>query len=138
MQHDLQLGQLSVQSQALLDPSKGLCSWSSTDLQSLGRTAFGSTPELNAAPSISTLASHSYDGLDLETICFPSACIQLSLGQQSPFELQPQGMGVGRLLHWLLSGARKKGIWLETHTNDPFLAARGKTGRTRWWGQPEQ
>lgn len=109
MQHELQLGQLSVQSQALLDPSKGLCSWSSADLQ-FGKdsNAFGSMPELNTAPSISSLASHSNDGLDLETICFPSACIQLSLGQQSPFQLQPQGMGVGRLLHWLLSVARKK------------------------------
>lgn len=77
--------------------------------------AFGSTPELNAAPSISSLASHSYDGLDLETICFPSACIQLSLGQQSPFQLQPRGMGVGRLLHWLLSVARNKDFgWRHT------------------------
>lgn len=44
-------------------------------------------PELNAAPSISSLASPPYDVLDLETICFPLACIQLSLGQQSPFQL---------------------------------------------------
>lgn len=101
-------------------------------------SAFGSVPELNTAPSISSLASHSYDGLDLGTICFPSACIQLSLGQQSPFQLQPRGMGVGRLLHWLLSVARKRRIRLETHSNDPFLAGRGKTGRTCWSGQPEQ
>lgn len=93
---------------ALLDPSRGLCSWSSADLQ-FGKdsSAFGSTPELNTAPSISSLASHSHDGLDLGTICFPSACVQLSLGQQSPFQLQPQGMGAGRL-HCLLSVARKK------------------------------
>jgi len=55
-------------------------------------------PELNAAPSISTLASPQYDGLDLETICFPLACIQLSLGQQSPFQLQPLGTEVGNHL----------------------------------------
>lgn len=71
-------------------------------------------PELNTAPSISSLASHSYGGLDLETICFPSACIQLSLGQQSPFQLQPLGMGVGKPLHLLLSAAKKPSLTGDT------------------------
>lgn len=94
----------SVYSQALLDMNKGLCSRSSATLQfGKDHITFGSMPELNTALSISSLASHSYDELDLETICFPSACIQLSLGQQSPFQLQPLGMGVGMPLAALCS-----------------------------------
>lgn len=75
-------------------------------------------PELKAAPSISSLASPPYDGLDLETICFPLACIQLSLGQQSPFQLQPLGTEVGN--HLPLSSLQLESeFWLQLHANKP-------------------
>lgn len=91
------------------DPNKSLCSRSSATLHLReDNIVFGSMPELNAALSISSLASHSCDGLDLETICFPSACVQLSLGQQRPFQLQPLGMGLRNPLPLLLCAAEQQ------------------------------
>lgn len=107
-------------SQAPPDLNKRLCSWASAALQFGKDITSGPVPGPNAAPSISSLASYSYDGLDLETICSPSACIQLSLGQQSPFQLQPPGMRVGKSLPLLLSAATKPSLAGDRHQGPIF------------------